>query len=184
MIFKAMGRPDDGIAALGMKSPSRRLLDKWRAVSPALLALIAIGGYFQPLLGLGVLGLMAVALILNFREKRSFCAGVCPNGTFYSRALKPVSRGKVFPRSFATPQIRRMLCAAMMLCMIGLLARNGTDASGIGGVFWMIYAIALTAGTFIGIFYKPRTWCTICPMGTLQDTIAAVASRPGTAAEK
>jgi polyferredoxin len=39
-------------------------------------------------------------------------------------------------------------------------------------VFWVLCAASLSAGLLMGFFFKPRSWCAICPMGTLQDTIS------------
>jgi polyferredoxin len=140
------------------------------ALSFSIVAIIAVGGFFYPLLGLAVPALMVVALVMNFRARRSFCAKVCPNGTSLA-ALKPVSRNKRIPHTLGSPQFRRMLCGAMMFCMIGLFVRGYPDYPVIGKAFWFIYLIALSAGVIFGLVYKPRAWCAICPMGTLQDTV-------------
>lgn len=147
-----------------------RSRNRWKALSFSIVAILSVGGFFYPLLGLAVPALMVAALVMNFRARRSFCAKVCPNGTFLA-ALKPVSRNKRIHPSFVSPQFRRMLCGFMMFCMIGLFIRGYPDYSVIGRAFWLVYLIALSVGIVFGLVYKPRAWCTICPLGTLQDTV-------------
>jgi len=134
---------------------------------------IAIGGYFYPLLGLALAVLMALAVGLSLFGPRSrmFCSSVCPRGRALGFALKPFSRGKVLPAWMLKLQTRRGLCGFMMLCVIGNLVRNADGFEGAGRVFWFLCIASLGAGVLLGLLYKPRAWCAVCPMGTLQDTL-------------
>ena len=142
------------------------------AASFAAVLSIAVGGYFFPLLGFAVPVLIAAALAMNARSRRSFCAQTCPNGAVLGAALKPVSRFRRLPAFLSDPGFRRGLCGFMLFCVIGQTARGYPDASSIGRVFWAIYLIAVGLGAAAGLLYKPRAWCAFCPMGTLQDTVA------------
>jgi polyferredoxin len=134
---------------------------------------IAIGGYFYPLLGLALSLLMALAVGLSLFGPRSrmFCSAVCPRGKALGFMLKPLARGKALPAWMLKLQTRRGLCGFMMFCVIGNLARNIRGFEGAGRVFWMLCVVSLTAGVLLGVLYRPRAWCAICPMGTLQDTV-------------
>lgn len=145
----------------------------WKIGAFLFVAVFAVGGFFYPILGLVVFGLMVAALIMNARRRRSFCAGFCPNGTFLAAACKPASRDRKLPRALTSPNFRRMLCGVMIFCMIGLIARSYPDPVSVGRVFWTIYVIALSIGVAFGLLYKPRSWCAVCPLGTLQDTIGS-----------
>lgn len=37
--------------------------------------------------------------------------------------------------------------------------------------FYSMMLTTTTIGLILGLIYKPRTWCTICPVGTLSDSI-------------
>jgi ferredoxin-type protein NapH len=143
----------------------------WRYSSFAVVALISIGGFFFPALALAVPVLMIAAITLDFFGRRSFCAGICPNGVFLATTLKPVSRMRPMPRALVRPTIRRALCGLMLVCLVGLVSRSPLEPGAIGRIFWAIYAIALSAGVLFGLLFKPRAWCVLCPLGTLQDTI-------------
>ncbi|MCE1196007.1 4Fe-4S binding protein, partial [bacterium] len=81
-------------------------------------------------------------------------------------------RRRALPAFALASNFRKLLCGAMMFCVVGSLIRTGGDVGRIGAVFWTLCAISLSGGLLLGIFYKPRAWCAVCPMGTLQDTIA------------
>jgi len=41
------------------------------------------------------------------------------------------------------------------------------DAVRIGGFFIMFLTVTTVAGVFLGIAFKPRSWCAFCPVGTM-----------------
>ncbi len=145
----------------------------YRYVSVLFILALAIGGYFLPALGLLVPGLMVVALVMNQRRTRSFCATACPNGRALTITTRPWSPHRKLPEFMTNPGVRRALCGFMMFCVVSLLARYGSQGiPAIGRVFWAIYVLASGIGFVVGLVSKPRSWCAFCPMGTLQDTIA------------
>lgn len=42
----------------------------------------------------------------------------------------------------------------------------------LGFIFVMNYFTVTIIGTFLALYFKPRTWCKICPMGFLQKMLA------------
>ena len=148
-------------------------------VSVAFVSIIALGGIFIPELGLALAALMVAAIIMTLTKPRSFCASVCPRGRALGFLFRKNPRGRALPAFMLTPNFRKLLCGGMMFCVIGSLVRTGGDIGGMGAVFWTLCAISLSGGLLLGIFFKPRAWCAICPMGTLQDTVAQVGRRAG-----
>lgn len=146
----------------------------WKLGAPLFILAVALGGYFVPVIGLIIPGMMILALVLNARSRRLFCSHVCPNGRTYSVALPGLSQKRGLPRFLADPGIRKVLCAFMFFCVINLLSRSGGGIDNIGRVFWAIYLMATGLGFAFGAVYKPRSWCVVCPMGTLQDTVRPV----------
>lgn len=148
-----------------------------RVLAIAFIAAVTIGGYFYPVIGLAVPGLMALAIVLNLRSRRLFCSSACPNGRALSIAMRPVSRDRRLPPLLAKPGIRRALCGFMLFCVVNLLVRSGGGIAAVGRVFWGIYLLSIGISVAVGVAYKPRAWCAFCPMGTLQDTLAGAAKR-------
>ena len=133
---------------------------------------VAIGGIFIPEIGLVLAALMAAAIVMTLRKPRSFCSTVCPRGKALGFVMRGPSRRKALPRFMLSIQFRRLLCGSTMFCVIGSLVRTGGDIHRVGSVFWGLCALSLSAGLALGYFFKPRAWCAVCPMGTLQDTIS------------
>ncbi|MDX9826334.1 MAG: 4Fe-4S binding protein [Spirochaetia bacterium] len=133
---------------------------------------IAIGGIFVPILGLALAALMVTAIIMTRRKPRSFCSTLCPRGKALGYIMRGTTKRRALPKFMLSIKFRRLLCGSMLFCVIGNLARTGGSIQGIGTVFWVLCVLSLSAGLILGFFFKPRSWCAICPMGTLQDTIS------------
>ena len=133
---------------------------------------IALGGILVPEIGLVLAGLMIAAIVTTLIRPRSFCSGVCPRGKALGFIMRRNKRRKALPGFMLTVEFRRLLCGSTMFCLIGSLIRTRGSIHGMGIVFWALCGISLSAGLVLGFFFKPRSWCAICPMGTLQDTIA------------
>jgi len=167
---------------MSMKQASSRNMAGKRVVeviSVIFVFSIALGGIFVPELGFALAGLMAAAIVMTLVKPRSFCSTVCPRGRALGFLLRKSPRRKALPSVLLTPNFRKLLCGGMMFCVIGSLIRAGGDPGRMGAVFWTLCAVSLSGGLLMGIFYKPRAWCAICPMGTLQDTIAQGGRRAG-----
>jgi polyferredoxin len=133
---------------------------------------IALGGIFVPELGFALAGLMLAAIVMTLIKPRSFCSAVCPRGRALGFLLRRSSRRKALPAFLLASNFRKLLCGGMMFCVIGSLVRAGGDLGRMGAVFWTLCVVSLSGGLLLGIVFKPRAWCAICPMGTMQDTIA------------
>jgi hypothetical protein len=137
---------------------------------------VALGGFFVRQFGLALAAEMIIAIVLSLTspKPRAFCSGLCPRGRALGFALRPISLGKSLPRMFSTRQFRRFLCGTSMFLVIASLFQVAPGvgvAEWAGMVFWILCLITLSAGIILGIIFRPRTWCALCPLGTLQDTI-------------
>jgi ferredoxin-type protein NapH len=137
---------------------------------------VAIGGYWLRALGLLLALMMGTAIVLSLAapKPRTFCSRVCPRGRALGFALGPFSRRRPLPPLLTKPGFRRGFCGFMMICVLGNLFRIPAGpgfASGAGSVFWVLCLVSLGAGIGLGLLFKPRAWCAVCPLGTLQDTL-------------
>lgn len=62
--------------------------------------LIAIGGLWEPKLGLAVLLVMAGLTITSFFSGRYWCGNVCFHGSLFDKIILPVSRNTKIPDFF------------------------------------------------------------------------------------
>ena len=132
---------------------------------------IVIGSFFWPLLGLSVPLLLLAAVISNFVKPRWFCAKACPRAHTLGGFLPSLSRYRALPAFLYSGAVRTMLCAFVLVCAVGQTSRLRSNIPALGLFFWAVCVITLAAAVALGIFYKPRAWCALCPVGTLQDTL-------------
>ena len=136
------------------------------------LVLLAFGwvyslvGYFIPLcmlLGIGV------AL---FRG-RTWCNWLCPRGSFADALLKKVSPGRRIPELFRSLPVRVGMIAFLMAMLAFQIVRLWPDAYAIGSFFVLLLTITTSVGILLALFVHQRTWCYVCPIGTMSSWVGA-----------
>ena len=136
-----------------------------------LLPIIVIGGLFFPMLGYLVFGMMAFLLILSFFKGRYWCWSLCPRGAFLDIVLSKISFKKPIPRLLTKQWVRWIVVVLMMSFLIFRIVQTGGNLIAIGSVFVIMCILTTIISIVMGVTTKHRGWCTICPMGTLQEKI-------------
>ena len=164
---------------LDLSAAARRLARPALLVVPA--AVIVVGTLY-PVAGLAVPALVLLAAASSLFKKRWFCSRACPRGEFLSRTLGRVSRRKPLPRVLRTPGVRTFLFGFLILCSVGQTLRLRADMAALGGFFWLVCVSTLALSLVMGLVWKPRAWCAVCPVGALQDNVfaRAVSTAPAT----
>jgi len=112
-----------------------------------------------------------IVIALSGRGKMS-CARICPRGSFLGKFTARFSRQISMPSWTRTKGFKFALWAIMMGSFIGLMiwaVPKGVYTLG-RTVLYFMEAVTLIA-FFTGIIFKPRSWCTICPMGVTSGKI-------------
>mgnify|MGYP000858280975 FL=1 len=136
--------------------------------------LVAIGGLWEPKLGLLVLFIMAGLTITAFFTGRYWCGNFCPHGSLFDRLYLPISRNKKIP-DFLKSKIfvfgfflffmfnfsRKLMKAFSFWGTYNFLDR-------LGFVFVTTYLMVVIAGGLLSVVSNSRTWCQFCPMGSIQ----------------
>lgn len=136
--------------------------------------LIAIGGLWQPKLGLLVLFIMSGLMITSFFTGRYWCGNICPHGSLFDKILLPISKNRFIPPFLKSrPMIIGFFIFFMFNFgrkMINVFNNWGTYdfLDKLGLLFVNTYLMVLITGGLMAIFVTPRTWCQFCPMGTMQ----------------
>ena len=144
---------------------------KIRAITPYLgmiVLIVSIGGIFYPKLGYILLLVFATLLIIAPFRGRWFCGNLCPRGSFVDFWLAPLSRRLSIPPFLRSMWIRIPIFIALMGFMIYRLLGTQGVVDRIGMVFVTLCIITTSIAILFGVIIAPRTWCTFCPMGTLQ----------------
>ena len=135
------------------------------------LPLIVIGGLFYPLLGYLVIGFMAFFLVLSIFKGRYWCKNLCPRGVFLDMVVSKVSIKKPLPLIFFRREFRWLIFFLFISFLSFRIIKTGGNLLAIGLVFVSICILTTLISIVLGIVTRHRSWCVICPMGTLQDKL-------------
>ena len=131
--------------------------------------LILTLGWKFPILGYLVLAAMIGGFISGLVAGRWFCGNLCPRGGFLERIISKYSPNKPMPDWAKSTKVR-IGVLLFLLCMVGI---NGSRDPGSwqhwGFVFWLVCFVTTAFGAIIAFFWNARSWCAICPMGTIQS---------------
>lgn len=131
--------------------------------------LILALGWKYPVLGYLVLAAMTGGMISGPIAGRWFCGNLCPRGGFLERIVGLYSPNKPMPDWAKSTKVRVGVLVFLML-MVGI---NGSRDPGNwlhwGFVFWLVCFVTTMVGLVLAAFWHPRSWCSICPMGTIQS---------------
>lgn len=137
------------------------------------LPLIVIGGLFLPFLGYIVFFMMLFFLSLSYFKGRFWCSHLCPRGAFLDLILSRFSLRRKIPKIFLKNWFKWLFFTAFMGFFIFQLTVCPKTPLAIGFVFVRMCIITTIIAVILGIPLRERTWCAICPMGTLQTKISS-----------
>jgi len=135
-----------------------------------MIAVIAFGWKY-PLLGFMVPLTMGVGIAGSFSHGRYVCGNLCPRGSFLDTLFWGVSARRPPPRLVTDGRFRWGVFAALMAGMAWQISLEPGNPLHWGRVFWGMCTATTLVAMVLGVFYRGRTWCEFCPMGTLSATI-------------
>lgn len=138
------------------------------------LPLIVLGGLLYPLLGYLVLAMMAFFLTLAFFKARFWCWNLYPRGAFLDIAISKASRNKPVPGIFSRQWFRWLVFVLFLVFLAFRILNAGGSLIAVGSVFVGMCLLTTVIAIILGIVTRHRSWCAICPMGTLQEKIGKI----------
>ena len=141
----------------------------WQWLYALVTLAVLAGGWKYPALGFLVLAAMTGGLISGLLAGRWFCGNLCPRGGFLERVISKVSPGKPTPAWLKKPLVRISFMLLLGTMLTVNISRNPTAWQQWGLAFWLVCLLTTLLGIVLAFFGNSRTWCTICPMGTLQN---------------
>ena len=139
---------------------------------------ITIGfGWRFPWLGFSVPVVMLTGLIGSIFRGRFVCGNLCPRGAFYDRVMVKWSRNLTPPAWLRSMGLRWGIFALLMGVMIYRILLNPSDPMHWGRVFWVMCVVTTAVGLPLAVLQHPRTWCSFCPIGTVQSAIGGARGR-------
>ncbi|MDH5298500.1 MAG: 4Fe-4S binding protein [Desulfobulbaceae bacterium] len=153
------------ISASGKKRRSRQWILLW--LVPITISL----GWKYPLIGYTVPLVMLAGMIGSFYRGRYVCGNLCPRGGFLERILAPMSRNRRIPEFVRSASFRGTAFVLLMGFMLYRGLQQPTSLAHWGYVFWTMCVVTTVVAVLLAILIHPRTWCSFCPMGTMQNVI-------------
>lgn len=146
-----------------------------------LLASVMVGtillGWQWPVFGFIVPVTMAVGIGGSFLRGRYVCGNICPRGSFYDTVFRALGGTRPVPALLTGMRFRWAALAVLMSMMTLQIAQNPSDPMHWGRVFWLVCLVTTLLGVGLGMIYRPRTWCSFCPVGTLANAIGGEKDR-------
>jgi len=157
---------------------SNRTFTTFKKLSWLLVPLFAVGGLIYPLLGLGVIAVMITLMLTGLFKGKHWCGHICPHGSLYDFTLQRITRSGRIPALLRSPVFKWLFFAFFMGMFSYRLttalghAGEGDFANQLGTVFASQYLLGPTlVGIVLALLINSRTWCTFCPMGTMQQVM-------------
>jgi len=129
--------------------------------------LILILGWQYPLLGYFIPFCMLLGIVIGLGRGRKWCDWYCPRGSFYDALLRKVSLKKKIPAIFRNIYFRLTILTFLMLVMAYNLERSWPSPHKMGAFFVTLLTITTITGVLLAVIFHQRSWCMICPIGTL-----------------
>jgi len=116
----------------------------------------------------GILGFICMgAPILHALKGQGkvHCQKYCPRGSLLGKFLENISLKNNHPKFITTKQFKTSLLLLMMTVFTLSMLHTGGNFSKIAFAMFRFMSVSMLLGLIMGIIYRPRTWCIICPMG-------------------
>lgn len=127
---------------------------------------MTIANIWKPFGLFGFVCMFTPIIIAITGRGKMHCARVCPRGSLIATVCKHINIGLKRPNLFDKKGFKFSVWCIMMgsfIVMLILTIPKGIYVLGNAVLIFMETATAIAL--IIGILFKPRTWCTICPMG-------------------
>lgn len=151
----------------------KKFIHNWSWI---ILLVFCIAGLFVPAVGVAAIICMLAPVAVAFFRGRLWCGNFCPRGSMNDIILSKISRKLRIPGLLKKQWFRFMILILLMGAFAVQLTLAWGSIDAIGMVFVRMILITTVLAIILGTVYHHRTWCTICPMGTLASYAAGVKS--------
>lgn len=93
------------------------------------------------------------------------CSKFCPRGSLLGLFLKNLSLNNSMPRFMLTKKFKNGLLILMLSVFSLAMYHTGGNPVKIAFAMFRFMSTSLMVGIMMGVIFKPRSWCAVCPMG-------------------
>ena len=133
--------------------------------------LILVFGWQYPLLGYFIPLCMLLGITIGLVRGRKWCDWYCPRGSFYDVLINNISPKRKIPAFLRSTYFRIGFLVFLMLIMTYNLVRRWPNPYQVGLFFVTLITITTVLGIILAIIFHQRSWCMICPVGTVVNLI-------------
>lgn len=136
-----------------------------------LFVILITAGWLFNYIGYFILICMLIGVGMSFFKGRKWCDWYCPRGSFFDGLLSQISRQKQIPSIIKNIPFRLVILTILFSSLTFMLTQQWSSPIKIGKVFLTVLTTTTAIGIFLGIIYHQRSWCYLCPAGTLSNLI-------------
>lgn len=123
---------------------------------------------------IGLLGFLCMLAPLYHALKghgKVHCTKYCPRGSFLGQFLPYVTMDHTLPKWMNSKIFKHGLLVFMMTIFSLSVYNAAPDITQIGLAIFRFILYSSIVSVLLGILFKPRSWCQVCPMGHLSGMI-------------
>ncbi len=116
----------------------------------------------------GILGIacMTAPIYQALRGRgKIHCSHYCPRGSFLGKFLNKVSFNNTVPKWMRSNRAKHILLGLMLTLLTISIIHSKGDFSMIAFSLFRFMGASFVVGILMGIVFRPRSWCQVCPMG-------------------
>lgn len=153
---------------------TERTFTRLRKYAWLFLFVAPLGAWWFPEIGLLIIPLMLTLTIMAFFNGKYWCGNICPHGSLFDGVILSISKNRAIPgflknRWFAAVIFTWfMVMLGIRLVKVMSLWGETSFPAKLGYIFTMNYTVVTIIGLLMAIFITPRSWCSFCPMGTME----------------
>lgn len=134
----------------------------------AIVLFVIAAGWRYPYVGLIVPVVMVTGMVGGLFRGRYVCGNICPRGSFLDTWMAKIANRRNVPQWMRRPWFRGVVMSSLMGFLGWRLAQDIGSLAHWGFVFWQMCLLTTLVAVAMGLAFRERAWCTLCPMGTIQ----------------
>ncbi|MGH4124042.1 MAG: 4Fe-4S binding protein [Clostridium sp.] len=122
----------------------------------------------------GLFGILCMTMPMYHALKgrgKIHCSHYCPRGSILQKFLKEISFNNTLPVAIRKHG-KKVLLTIMITLFSFSMYHAGPNIYRIGFALFRFMTASLALGAIMGVVFKPRSWCQVCPMGYVTELIS------------
>ena len=135
----------------------------------------------------GLLGFLCMTMPMYHAlkgEGKAHCSFYCPRGSFLGKFLGRFSMQNTLPGFMRTKKFKNGMLVLMITMLSLSMIHSGGQIDKIAFALFRFMFASFIVGILMGVFFKPRSWCQICPMGHATGLITDIKKMNNPASKK